>query len=231
MAVYDLEEQEQIENFKAWWNRYGTLVTWILCVLAIASVGWQGWQWRQNKLSAEAGTIFMSLQQAINSDNVPQVKLLAGELTEKFGSTSYAPLGVLLAAKHAILMDDPQTARLQLAWVVKHGGHEITDIARLRLAGLLLDAREYEGALRELEPKPAAAFAAAYAELRGDIHVAEGKLEEARAAYREAVSLQQQALNEKAGEEKKGTPAEDTVEEPQISPLLQQKLDALGGTA
>jgi len=224
MAVYDLEEQEQIENFKAWWQRYGNRLTWLLCVVAIASVGWQGWQWRQNQLSAEAGMIFFSLQQAITSDNVPQVKVLAGELTEKFGSTSFAPLGVLLAAKHAIGKDDPQTARLQLTWVVEHGKNEIADIARLRLAGLLLDAKDYEGARRELSGKPAAAFAAAYAELKGDIHATEGKLTEAKTAYREAISLQKQAIAEKAGGKK-------DAEEIQISPLLQQKLDALGGDA
>jgi len=189
MAVYDLEEQEQIETFKAWWKQYGNLITWVITAVAVVVVGWQGWQWRQNKLSAEAGTIFIALQQAVAVDDVPQVKLLSGELTGKFGGTSFAPLGVLLAAKHALGKDDHETARIQLAWVVKNGGNEITDIARLRLAGLLLDAKEYDNALRELAAKPAPAFAAAYAELRGDIQVANGKLQEAKAAYQEAISL------------------------------------------
>ncbi|MCL2021027.1 MAG: tetratricopeptide repeat protein [Betaproteobacteria bacterium] len=221
MAVYDLEEQEQIENFKAWWKQYGTLLTWLLCAVAIAVTGWQGWQWRQSKLSAEAGTVFIALQNAVASDNMPQIKLLTGELTDKFGGTSFAPLGVLLAAKHAIAMDDRETARIQLSWVVKHGGDEIADIARLRLAGLLLDIKEYENALGELKHKPAAAFAAAYAEMKGDVHVAAGKFAEAKAAYREAIALQEQMAAEKNA-------GKTIAREEHVSPLLRQKLNALG---
>jgi predicted negative regulator of RcsB-dependent stress response len=216
MAVYDLEEQEQIDKLKAWWKQYGNLLTWLLCVAAIVVTGWQGWQWRQGKLSAEAGTIFFALQSAVASDNSPQIKLLSGELTDKFGGTSFASAGVLLAAKHAVTKGDPETAKIQLAWVAKNGGHEISDIARLRLAGLFLDSEEYESAIGELKHKPAPAFAAAYAEMKGDIHTAGGKFAEAKAAYREAIALQTGTGEKSTGEDL-------------VSPLLRQKLNALEG--
>jgi predicted negative regulator of RcsB-dependent stress response len=170
-------------------------------------------------MSAEAGAVFFALQNAVSNDNDLEIKLLAGELTDKFGSTPFAPAGVLLAARHAIGKDDRETARIQLAWVVKNGGNEITDIARLRLAGLLLDAKEYDNALRELGNKPAAAFAAAYAEMKGDVYVADGKLKEAKAAYQEAILLQAQAA---AGEKNASA-----SEESNASFLLRQKLNDL----
>ncbi|MCL2075360.1 MAG: tetratricopeptide repeat protein [Betaproteobacteria bacterium] len=210
MAVYDLEEQEQIDKIKAWWKQHGSLLTWLISVVAVAVIGWQGWQWRQNTLSAQAGAVFFALHNAVANENTPQVKLLAGELTDKFGGTSFAPQGALLAAKYSIMIDDQETARIQLAWVVKNGGNEISDIARLRLAGLLLDAEEFDLALSELGHKPAPAFTALYAEMRGDIHVAAGRLPEAKTAYREAIALREASENDA------------------VSPLLLQKLNALG---
>ena len=41
MAVYDLEEQEQISELKAWWAQYGNLVVTLAVVAALSSVGWQ----------------------------------------------------------------------------------------------------------------------------------------------------------------------------------------------
>ena len=49
MAVYDLEEQEQISELKAWWAQNGKWITTLAVVAALASVGWQGWQWYQNR--------------------------------------------------------------------------------------------------------------------------------------------------------------------------------------
>ena len=136
----------------------------------------------------------------------------AGELAEKFGSTSYASLGALLAAKQSFEAGDLKTAKAQLVWAADNGKDEVKDIARLRLAAVALDEKAYDEALKQLEVGHSAIFDARFLELKGDILVAQGKKVEARAAYKAA---QEKAMGKPgAGRE-----------------LLQQKLDSLGEAA
>jgi predicted negative regulator of RcsB-dependent stress response len=86
---------------------------------------------------------------------------------------------------------------------------------------LLLDEQEYDEAIKQLSRPPAAAFAASYAELRGDIFLAQKKTEEAKTAWQEAKTLR----------EKEGKATATSTEEAIILMRLQQKIDALGGVA
>lgn len=212
MAVYDLEEQEQIDNLKAWWQQHGNLITWVVSALAVAVVAWQGWNWYQGQQAAQASALFGSLQQAMGQGDAQKVRTVAGELTEKFAGTAYAPMGTLMAAKLSFEAGDNKTARTQLSWVVSHAKAELRDVARLRLAAVMLDEQAYDEALKELANAPLPAFAAAYAELKGDVLAAQGKTAEARTAYQSALDAAKDA------------PAPGTQ-------LLRQKLDALGGAA
>jgi predicted negative regulator of RcsB-dependent stress response len=224
MTAYNLEEQEQIDNLKAWWRQYGNLVALSVCLVAVVVIAWQGWNWRQQRQATQAGAVYAALFQAIGNNNAIQARSLVGELTEKFGDTTYAPMGALLAAKYAISSGDAKTAEIQLNWAIEHGKNELSDLARLRLAALLLDEKSYDKALGALEQKPADAFAALYAELKGDIHVAQGKPVEARAAYQDALQRLQDQDATTVGAAKKQ--ASNPIEI-----ILQQKLDALGGVA
>ncbi|MBS4020590.1 MAG: tetratricopeptide repeat protein [Dechloromonas sp.] len=213
MAHYDLEEQEQIDTLKTWWKMYGNLVTSLVTAAALAVVGWQGWNWYQNNETAKAATVFAALEQAVEQGDAQRIKATAGELTAKFGRSGYASLGALLAARQSFDAGDLKTAKAQLTWVTDNAKDELRDIARLRLAAVLLDEQAYDEALKALEATSAAAFQARFQELRGDILVAQGKPADARTAY-------QAALDQAAA--KAGSPARE---------LLQQKLDSLGDAA
>ncbi|MDR2364943.1 MAG: tetratricopeptide repeat protein [Zoogloeaceae bacterium] len=221
MAAYDLQEQEQIENLKAWWKQYGNLAIGCVCAAAIAVAGWTTWSGYQTRQDAQSGEIYAALQQAIRQNEEIQVRSLTGELTDKFGNTSYAALGVLIAARHAVGAGDAKTAKAQLAWAIEHGKDEFADIARLRLAGLLLDENEHDEAIKLLDHPPAPAFAASYAELKGDVFFAKNDAKAARAAWQEAKTL----LENNEGKTSASTETSITLM------LLQQKIDALGGAA
>ncbi|MDR0775424.1 MAG: tetratricopeptide repeat protein [Azonexus sp.] len=212
MAHYDLEEQEQIDSLKTWWKMYGNLVTAVVAAVALATVGWQGWNWYRNNQAGQAAAIFAVLEDAFAAGDAQKVKTAAGELTEKFAGTSHAALGALLAARQSFDAGDLKTARTQLAWVVDNGRDEVRDLARFRLAAVLLDEQQYDEALKQLAAAPAPAFAARFQELRGDVLVAQGNRSEARAAYRAAFDQ----IGEAAGVGRE---------------LLQQKLDSLGEAA
>lgn len=209
MAHYDLEEQEQLDSIKTWWKMYGNLVTSLLLAISLSVLAWQGWNRYQSGQSAEASAIYGVLEQAVAMRDSQKIKAAAGELAEKFGGTSYAALGAMLAAKDSFEAGDLKTAKAQLTWVADKGKDELKDVARLRLAAVLLDEKSYDEALKQLDGMHAPAFAARFLDLKGDVLAAQGKKAEARAAYTAA----QGKL-----EGKGGVAAE----------LLQQKLDALG---
>lgn len=209
MAHYDLEEQEQLDEMKAWWRMYGNLITGVLTALALAALAWQGWNWYQRTQGAEAAAIYAAFDQAMDAGDAHRAKATAGELLDKYGRTSYAPLAALRSAQQAFESGDLKTARLQLTWVVDHGKHEVRDLARLRLAAVMLDDKAYDDALAQLAAGHASAFDARYLDLKGDVLAAQGKKAEARTAYL-------------AAKEKLGTQGGLTLE------LLKQKIDSLG---
>lgn len=217
MAVYDLEEQEQIDNLKAWWQTHGNLITTVVAVIAVAVVGWQGWTMYQSKTSAEASVVFDALQQAVYEQDPARIRTLAGELTEKHKGTSYAPLGALMAANASVATGDLKTAQAQLSWVVENADDEVRAMARLRLAGVLLDQKAYDEALKVLDAEKTAAFEGRVQALKGDVLVAKGQAKEARVAYSAAIEAIKKrdaaSLNTPWGQ------------------LLQQRLDALGDAA
>ncbi|MGB7535867.1 MAG: tetratricopeptide repeat protein, partial [Azonexus sp.] len=187
MAHYDLEEQEQIDSIKTWWKMYGNLVTGVILAGSLAVIGWQGWNWYQRSQSAQASAIYGVLEQAVAARDAQRVKAAAGELAEKFGGTSYAALGALIAARQSFDAGDLKTAKAQLSWAADKGKDEIKDLARLRLASVLLDEKAYDEALKQLESAHAAAFAARFLELKGDVLAAQGNKPEARIAYKAAL--------------------------------------------
>ena len=215
MAHYDLEEQEQIDSIKTWWKMYGNLVTGVVVAGSLAVIGWQGWNWYQRSQAAQASAIYGVLEQAVAARDAQKVKAAAGELAEKFGGTTYAALGALVAARQSFEAGDLKTARAQLTWAADNGKDEIRDLARLRLASVLLDEKAYDEALKQLEAAHAAAFAARFLELKGDVLAAAGKKPEARAAY-------QAALDKGEVREGRGGAGRE---------LLRQKLDSLGEVA
>lgn len=210
MAHYDLEEQEQLDALKTWWKMYGNLITGVVTAAALVVVGWQGWNWYQREQAAQAAAVYGAFEQAAVAGDAQRVKAIAGELTEKFGGTAYAALASLAAAKQSFEAGDIKTARAQLNWAVDNGKDEVRDLARLRLAAVLLDDKAYDEAMKQMDAKHSPVFASRYLEMKGDILLAQGKKAEAKAAYKAALG------------DGKRTPA---------SELLQQKLDSLGEVA
>ena len=224
MATYDLEEQEQLAEIKAWWKAYGNLVVNALTVAAVVVIAWQSWNWYQRSQSAQASMVYDVLQKAVYEKDAQRITAASGELLEKFGGSDYAALGALTAAKAMVDAGDGKTAKLKLLWVVEHSKHELRELARLRLVALLFDEKAYDEALKQLDGKVSPTFAARFAESRGDVLSAQGKKAEAVTAYQTALSDLENA--DKAGDESASQSQSNVI----YRDLLQQKLDSLGGS-
>ena len=227
MATYDLEEQEQIAEVKAWWKQYGNRLVNAATIIALIVIAWQGWNWYQRKQTGEASVIYGALQQAVATKNTQQIKAASGELLEKFGGTSYAVLGALTSANAMIEAGDTQTAKVQLQWAAEHAKDELRDLAQLRGAAVLLDEKAYDQALGQLSGASSLAFEMRFQDMRGDILVAQGKKTDAVSAYRAALAKLSEL--EKAGKSS-GSGFESQGEANTVfRELTDQNIEALGG--
>ena len=186
--AYDLEEQEQLADLKAFWNKYGNLLTWVLIVVLGSYAAWSFWNYRQRNQAADASVLYEELQKSLTDKDNVKVQRIAADLEAKFGSTAYGAMAALAAAKGAFDANDLKTARTQLQWAVDHGNDEYKSIAKLRLAGVLLDEKAYDDGLKLLATDFLPQFAGSVADRKGDILVAQNKLAEARAAYQAALA-------------------------------------------
>lgn len=211
MAHLDLDEQEQLATLKSWWSAYGNLLLTLLVVAALGFSGWQGWRYWQTRQAVEASTLFENLTKALQASDAKAVRDASGELLEKYSGTLYASMGALTSAKYFFEKGDLKAAKAQLQWVIdKTGSEEFRDLARLRMANILLDEKGYDEALKLLEARHGAAFEAQYAVLKGDVLAAKGQAAEAKTAYKLAL--------EKADKKNPG-----------VRDGIQMRLDALGG--
>lgn len=186
--AYDLQEQEQLDELKAWWKDYGRLVLLGVALGAVAVAGFQGWRYYRHTQSLAAAALYEQLEQAERAGDRKKVRDIAGGVVANYASTPYASFAALSAARASFDEGDLTEAKARLTWVVENARREeLRDLARLRLAGVLLDEKGYEEALKVLETKPADSMNALYADLRGDILLAQGKHAEARNAYQLAL--------------------------------------------
>jgi len=208
--AYDLEEQEQIASLKAWWDKYGNLTTWVLIAGLAAYSGYTYWKSHQRGEAGAASVLYGELQAAVEAKDNAKVLRAAGDMESKYGNTTYAPMAALVAAKSAFEANDLKSAKAQLQWAADHGADEFKAVAKIRLAGVLLDEKAYPEALKALEGEMPAQFAGAVADRKGDILAAQNKLAEARTAYQAAYNATD-----------KKNPGRQ---------LIQMKLEAIGGT-
>ncbi|MGH8702706.1 MAG: tetratricopeptide repeat protein [Burkholderiales bacterium] len=186
--AYDLQEQEQLEELKAWWKEYGNLVILGVTLAALVIAGFQGWRYYRHSQSRAAVALYEQLEQAGRAGDGRKARDIAGEIVAKFASTPYGALAALSAARVSFEAGDLAEAKSRLAWVVEHARRdELRDIARLRLAGVLLDEKNYGEALQLVETKPEESMTGLYADLKGDILLAQGKSADARNAYQLAL--------------------------------------------
>ncbi|MEM5343220.1 tetratricopeptide repeat protein [Paraburkholderia azotifigens] len=208
MSYHD--EQESLESLKAWWAQWGNGVTWIVLVALVAAAGWNGWNYWQRHQAAEAAVLYDQVQQATAGTDKATITRVSADMEDKFSGTAYAQMTALAAAKALYAAGDEPGAKAQLQWAIDHAkDDEFKQIAKLRLASLLLDEKAYDAGLALLND-PSDAFKGVVADRRGDLLAAQGKRDDARTAYK--LALDSLPKNDASARQ-----------------LIQFKLDALGG--
>jgi predicted negative regulator of RcsB-dependent stress response len=188
MATHlDLEEQEQLDQLKSFWKQYGNLVTWLLILALAAYAGWNGWNWWQRDQATKASAMYDELDRAAQAGDAAKAAGIFKDMQDRFPGTAFTQQGGLLAAKLQFDKGQADAAAVSLGWVAANAiEDEYKTVAHLRLAGLLLDQKKYDEALKQLDSATSKQFEALVADRRGDVLNAQGKPEDAKAAYTKA---------------------------------------------
>lgn len=185
----DLEEQEQVDALKAWWKDHGNKVIIAVTVFVLSVAGWRGWEAYQSKQSSEAAALFDILRKELVTNDTKKIRDVAGQMIEKFPRSVYATDAAMIAAKVNFESGDAKSAKAQYQWVIEHAKQaQSKDLARLRLAVVLLDEKNYADALKQLEGAHDTAFAPLFEDLKGDVYALQGKSTDARSAYQAALA-------------------------------------------
>ena len=180
----DLQEQEQLDELKAFWNQYGNLITWVLVLVLGGFAAFNGWNYWQRDQGTKAAVMYEEFDKAIQAGDADQAGRVFSDLKERYARTAYAQQAGLQAAKLQADKGKGDAAQASLTWVAeKATDEEYQALAHLRLSALLLDKKAYDEALKQVDAVKSPEFAALADDRRGDILLASGKKEEAVKAY------------------------------------------------
>jgi predicted negative regulator of RcsB-dependent stress response len=213
MALHlDLEEQEQVDQLKHFWKQYGNIILWVLIGVfgSIAAVNvWNIWQ---NRQAAGASVLFDEVVKAVDSKDAAKVQRAVDDMKDKYGKTLAGQQAVMLGAQSLSELGKTEQSMSALAWVADQAADEAyREMARLRLAALLLDKKSFDEAIKRVDEVQLPAFTGLAADRKGDIFMAKAQPALAKAEYEKAYKL---------------IPASD-----EYRMLVLAKLNSLGGDA
>lgn len=215
----DLEEQEQLDQLKHFWKQYGNQITWLLIVVLAGFASWNAYQYWQRSQASQASAMYDEVERTLRANDMAKLDRAFADMKDKYGSTAYAQQAGLLVAKSYYDAGKIDSAKAALAWVAENSGDDgYQAIARLRLAAVLLEAKAYDEALKQLAGSFPADFQALVADRKGDIFQLKGEKAQAvleynkaykaldeRTEYRRVVEIKLNALGVDPREASKGT--------------------------
>lgn len=188
MATHlDLEEQEQLDQLKHFWKQYGNPITWVLIAAMAGYASWNFYNYWQRKQSTQAAALYDEVARAASAGDTAKLERAFGDMKDKFGGTAFAGQAGLVAGKVMFEKGNTDAAKAALTWVSEKASDDgYKAVARLRLAGVLIQAKAYDEAAKVLAESVPAPYAPLVADRTGDLQAAQGKTTEAIAAYKKA---------------------------------------------
>ena len=150
--AYNLQDQEQIDELKAFWKTYGNSLMWLAVIALACFAGWRAWNWYQDSHAQDAAAEYAGLVSSAEAGKVEQVRERYQAIQKGFSGTAYAGMAGLRAAEAYAKAGDAAAATAALQDVMKSTGEPgFRPIAAVRLAGLQLDQKQYDEALKTLD--------------------------------------------------------------------------------
>lgn len=203
-----MTEQEQIELLKSWIKQYSMVILSGVVIAAIAITGWRYWQDRQTKILSHASAVYDEMLTVRAQNNTAATLTQADKLFTHYPQTTYSQMAAFMLARDAVVNKKYADAEKNLNWVINHSSvNSMRQIARTRLARVLIAEQKPQEALTILNTVNDANFSGMTEEVKGDAYLALKDKIKARAAYKQALA--------------------DLPNAEVIRPLLQMKYDNL----
>ncbi len=182
----DLEQQEQLDAIKGFWSDNKKWILPLIIVVALGAASFNGWSWWQNRQAVKASEALFALEGALSQQDLDKARVAYRALIEGHGGSAQAALAGLQIAKAHVASGDLAQAREALSVVSKKSPEEFSWVAKIRLAGVLLDENNPQAALEALSGKPPKELSPLVNDRKGDVYAALGRNDEARAAWKQA---------------------------------------------
>jgi predicted negative regulator of RcsB-dependent stress response len=183
----DLEEQEQVDELKALWKKYGVYITRGVIAFFVLYGLFQGWGYYQTKQSQGASELYQSIV-VLDEKNTKDILVKSQKLMDDYSGTPYAGRAAILFAKASYLEGNKDKAKEKLEWASSHAKESATEsIALIQLGQILVEEKKFEDALKRVNEVDNEGYLGLSNDLKGDILNAMGKKEEAKKAYLEAL--------------------------------------------
>ena len=180
----DLEEQEQLDQLKHFWNTWGSLISSVLIVVFGSVAAWNGYQFWQNRQGTQASALLDAIERAVQTDDQSRIQQAFSDIQSKYPATVQAGQAALLIAKMQSDQGNSSAAKAALQWAAGHTSDDgYKALARLRLVSLLIDQKSYDEALQPLSEKFPSEFDAIVADRKGDVLMLQGKTQDAVLEY------------------------------------------------
>jgi len=186
----DLEEQEQLDQIKHFWKRYGNAITWVLMVVMGAFASWNFYHYWQRSQAQQAAALFDEVDRAVLAADAVRMERVFSDMKDKFSGTTYAQQSGLLVARQYVKLGKPEAAKSALPWVAEQSSDAgYQSLARLRLAAISMESKLFDEALKLLNMSYPASFEALVADRKGDVFMLQGEKAKALAEYDKAYRL------------------------------------------
>jgi predicted negative regulator of RcsB-dependent stress response len=186
MYVSDKEEVEMLRN---WWRENGKFTLASIAAALLLSGGWRYWQSSKTQDAADASNQYEQLLSHEANQQYSAVEYDVTALQTNHPRTPYATLGAFVSAQNAVNANKLDIAVLKLNWIIQHSKNEdFKQIARIRLAHVLLGMKKFDDALTTLNTVDSKGYLPLIDELKGDVHLANGDKAAARLSYQDALN-------------------------------------------
>ena len=184
-----LTEQEQIEILKSWIKQYSLVILAGVMIAIISMSAWRFWDQRQTKILDHASSVYDEMLTMRAQNQLSETEVQNKKLFSHYEQTIYGKMAGLMFARTDVVKNNYSDAEKQLQWVIDHAKVDaFKEIARIRLARLLIAEKNPQAALNMLNTVNDKNFGGLINEVRGDAYLAENKPNDARAAYQLAIS-------------------------------------------
>ena len=189
MAEEYLTDDEQLEAVKHAFKEYAP---WIVGGIILGIGGWYGIQYyrsHQNEVALQAAAQFSQMATALQANDVQKSRQIADALIKNYPSSPYADQAQLTIARMDVESGHDADAVAPLTQVMNNSkDSELKQIARLRLARVLIDQGKPDDAIQLLASGTPGSFAGRYHEVRGDALAAKKDIPGAVAEYKASMS-------------------------------------------